>query len=257
MKYKSVEVAEIFNALKVMKLPGMAEAFQEQSRDPSYAKLSFQERFGLIVRHELSSRTSRRIERLIKESRMRYPLLRLEELKYGQDDGIEQGLLRELCACDWLTLPTCPSVVITGPTGTGKTTIAHALGLAACDRSIPVLCYRLPELLEALDFQAMKHECAQFVGKINKKPLLIIDDFAMNPISQEQSKNLLTLLAGREGVASTVIASQLPVEMWHQQLGSLWDADAIVDRLIGTSYRIELKGESKRMNPNLTLRATS
>lgn len=237
-------ICEIFKSLR---LPGMIEAYREQWDDPKFAELSFDERLYAIAKQEDESRCNRRQLRFLKESGMYMQMASFENLDLTKNRGINKSLIEELKTCDWMITPAHPSLLISGPTGTGKTFLAQCFGKAACMASLSTAYFRVPQFFELLTDATDHKQAARFRKRINNKKLLILDDFAMTPISEELSRDLLTLLVEREGVGTTIITSQLPIEQWHSMIKQVWDADAIIDRMLGASYRIELKGESRRM----------
>jgi len=230
--------------LHALKLDGMARAFEEQIGQPAAHGLAFEERFGLIVDRETAWRDTRRLERLLKQARLKYPLACMEDIDVRTTRGLEARLLASLANCNWVR--GGQSVIATGATGLGKTWIACALGNQAARQGFSVLYARFARLLEEL---RIAHGDASFARRLNqlaRTDVLILDDWALAPIGQGERTDLLELLDDRSTGKSTIITSQLPVDRWHDYFNDPTLADAILDRVIHQSHRIALKGESLR-----------
>lgn len=230
--------------LHALKLDGMARAFEEQIGQPAAHGLAFEERFGLIVDRESAWRDTRRLERLLKQARLKYPSACMEDIDVRATRGLEARLLASLANCNWVR--GGQSVIATGATGLGKTWIACALGNQAARQGFSVLYARFARLLEEL---RIAHGDASFARRLNqlaRTDVLILDDWALAPIGQTERTDLLELLDDRSTGKSTIITSQLPVDRWHDYFNDPTLADAILDRVIHQSHRIALKGESLR-----------
>ena len=233
--------------LHALKLDGMARAFEEQIGQPAAHGLAFEERFGLIVDRETAWRDTRRLERLLKQARLKYPSACMEDIDVRATRGLEARLLASLANCNWVR--GGQSVIATGATGLGKTWIACALGNQAARQGFSVLYARFARLLEEL---RIAHGDASFARRLNqlaRTDVLILDDWALAPIGQGERTDLLELLDDRSTSKSTIITSQLPVDRWHDYFNDPTLADAILDRVIHQSHRIALKGESLRRKP--------
>ena len=234
--------------LHALKLDGMARAFEEQIGQPAAHGLAFEERFGLLVDREAAWRDSRRLERLLKQARLKYPSACMEDIDLRTARGMDVRLLASLSSCNWVR--GGQSVIATGATGLGKTWIACALGNQAARQGFTVLYSRFARLLEEL---RVAHGDASFARRLNqlaKTDVLILDDWALAPIGQAERTDLLELLDDRSSAKSTIITSQLPVDRWHDYFNDPTLADAILDRVIHQSHRIALKGESLRKQSN-------
>ncbi len=234
--------------LHALKLDGMARAFEEQIGQPAAHGLAFEERFGLLVDREAAWRDTRRLERLLKQARLKYPAACMEDIDVRAVRGLDARLLASLASCNWVR--GGQSVIATGATGLGKTWIACALGNQAARQGFSVLYARFARLLEEL---RIAHGDASFARRLNqlaKTDVLILDDWALAPIGQAERTDLLELLDDRSTGKSTIITSQLPVERWHDYFNDPTLADAILDRVIHQSHRIALKGESLRKKSN-------
>lgn len=232
--------------LRSLKLDGMARAFEEQITQPASHGLSFEERFGLLVDRESAWRDTRRLERLLKQARLKYPSACLEDLNTRAVRGLDARLMASLASCDWVRAGQ--SVIATGATGLGKSWIACAFGHQACRQGFSVLYTRFTRLLEELRIAHGDGSFGRRLAQLAKTDVIIVDDFALAPIGQAERCDLLEVLDDRTTGKSTIITSQLSVNHWHEYLAEPTLADAILDRLVHHSHRIELSGESLRKN---------
>ena len=230
--------------LRNLKLDGMARAFEDQLTQPANHSLAFEERFGLLVDRETAWRDTRRLERLLKQAHLKFPGACLEDLDTGAVRGLDARLIASLGACDWVR--SGQSVIATGATGLGKSWLACALGQQACRQGFAVLYVRFSRLLEELRIAHGDGSFGRRLAQLAKIDVLIIDDFALAPIGQGERCDLLEVLDDRTPGKSIIITSQLPVAHWHEYLAEPTLADAILDRLVHHSHRIELKGETLR-----------
>ena len=231
--------------LHEMKLFGMANGFEEQLSSAASRTLSFEERFGLLVDQESTHRENRRLQRLLKLAKLREAAC-VEDIDYRASRGLDRAEIASLALGDWIQHGI--NLIVTGPTGGGKTWLACALGNQACRQGVSVSFQRLPLLLEDL---AVSHGDGSFrrrLGQLANVDLLILDDFGMAALNAVGRNDMLEVIESRSGSKSTLITSQLPVDRWHDYLsgGNPTVADAILDRLVSGSQRLELKGESMR-----------
>ena len=229
--------------LNAMRLYGMARSFSERIAVTKNAGLSHEEFFGLLVDDEKTYRDNAKLARLLTKARLRQPAA-LEDVDYKHPRGLDKQTLIELARANWLSAHQ--NVLITGPTGVGKSFLACALGNHACRAGHSTAYYRFPRLLESL--LAAKGDGTQlkFFSRLSKISVIIIDDFALTPLSSEQAKDVLEILEDRYALTCTIITSQLPIKQWHQVLGEPTIADAICDRLFHNTFKIEMRGESLR-----------
>lgn len=230
--------------LHALKLTGMREAFEQQLAQPSTHELSFEERFALLVEREVLYRDNRRLSRLLKEAKLRLGGACIEDIDYRQPRGLNRPQIASLAAGDYLRAHH--SLCLSGPTGTGKTFIACALGNQACRQGLSVRYFRLPRLLESLTVAHADGSYARLMGQLARVDLLILDDFGVQPLTASQRNDLMELIEDRHGLRSTLIASQLPIEHWYEFIGEPTLADAILDRLLHNAHRLQLSGESMR-----------
>lgn len=229
--------------LQTLRLTGMVKALSEQMHLPESADLSFEERLGLLVDRELTERSDRRLTARLRQAKLRLSAC-LEDLHYRHPRGLEKSLMSTLASCQWIR--ERHNVLITGPTGIGKTWLACALGHQACREGYTVLYLRLPRLLQELPIAKGDGRYPKLMASLAKTDLLILDDGGLAMLNDENRRDLLDLLEDRHDRRATIVTSQLPVEHWHEAIGHPTLADAILDRLIHNAYKITLKGESMR-----------
>jgi DNA replication protein DnaC len=229
--------------LRQMKLGAMADGYARQLEDPTLQNYTFEERFGLLVDHEWTSRENHRQNRLIRDAHLKVRATP-EEVDQHVSRHLDHALLRSLFTGKWVTLHN--NALITGPTGVGKTFIACALGTAACRQGLQVRYYRVSRLLQ--DILAAKGDGSyrKLQRQLAKIDLLLLDDWGLAPMSAPESRDLLDILDERTTTHSTCIASQLPLQLWHQNFTDGTLADAILDRIVHNAHRIEIQGESMR-----------
>lgn len=234
------------NTLQGLKLHGMASAFEEQLAQPAASELSFEERFGLIVDRERTSRDNRRLPRLLRQARFKQPAC-LEDLDYRASRGLDKAQIASLSTCDWIR--SHQNLIATGATGCGKTFLACALGHQAARQGFTVIYLRAPRLFEELHIAHADGSFARRLAQLSKADVLILDDWALAPVSAADRRDLLEVLDDRIDAKSTLITSQLPIEHWHQWLDDPTLADAILDRVVHNAHRITLRGDSLRKSP--------
>lgn len=234
--------------LAQLKLSGVKAALQQQSQQASlYVEQSFEERLSLLLSHELTGREQRRIERLVRQAKFRLRA-NLSDIDYSAHRQLSKDTLRNLARGEWLTQGH--NLLITGATGCGKTYLACALGHHHCQQDHSVYYFRLKELLEKLFMAQADGTYRKHINKLKACDLLILDDWGLEPLNAQQRSDLLELIDARYDTKSTMITSQLPVENWYDMIGESTHADAILDRLIHGSIKLELKGESMRKRQN-------
>lgn len=231
--------------LNALRLFGMARGFEERLKNAQHAELSHAEFVGLLVQDEKTYRDNRRLKRLLKNARLRQPAC-LEDIDYRHPRGLSKQVILELSSTRWLDGRR--NVLITGPTGIGKSYLACALGNFAARASYTVLYMRAPRLFETLQQARGDGSHLKTLTRLAKVQLLIIDDFLLTPPTDGERRDLLEIVEDRYQLGATVIASQCPTGDWHPNIGDPALADAICDRLFHNAYKVELKGHSMRRN---------
>jgi DNA replication protein DnaC len=236
--------ASTLDKLSTLRLDAMAAAWQEQQRRTDHDALTFDERFGMLVDAQWLARENGRLQRALKEARLRLTQASLEGIDHRPQRPLDKALLRQLATGRWIS--EHHNVAITGPTGTGKTFIACALAHHACRSGFRALYRRLPRLFEELTLAHADGTYTRLLARLARIDVLVIDDWGLAPLRDQDRRDLLEIFEDRYGVRSTILTSQLAPEHWHDQLGEPTVADAICDRLLHHAHRIALKGPSRR-----------
>ena len=230
--------------LLTLRLGSMAEAWHSQQRDAKISALAFDERFALLVDAEYLARDNRRLGRLLKDAELRIPNACLEDVDTANNRGVDRSMLRQLATETWVEEHL--NVLVTGPTGVGKSYLASAIGQAACRRRRRVIYRRVPRLFDELALSKADGSYAKLLARLAKADVLILDDLGLGAPTEAQRHDLLEVMEDRYGRRSTVVTSQLPVPKWHEWLGDPTLADAVLDRLVHNAYKLELRGNSRR-----------
>ncbi|MDC7240180.1 MAG: IS21-like element helper ATPase IstB [Spirochaetales bacterium] len=226
--------------LDEMRLSGFSRAYREMTESAKGRDFTTDEIIAHLVQAEWDDRYNRRLHRLMTQARFRYQAS-MEEIDYVFKRNLDKNVILRLSTCDWITRRQ--NVIITGSTGLGKSFLASALGQQACQHGHKVYYRNCTKLFDELKMAKADGSYIKEISKIEKLDLLILDDFGLKPLDNNQRLMLLELLEDRHGKKSTIIASQLPVNKWYEIIGEPTIADAILDRLVHSSHRIELDGE--------------
>jgi len=234
---------ETIKKMKKMRLHGMARAFEETIRTPIEKKFTSDELIAHMTETEWDDRHNRKLQRLVKAAKFRTRAT-FQQIDFQIKRNLDKNLMLRISNCNWIQQKK--NIIITGSTGVGKSFIAEALGHQACVHEFKTACFIAQKLFTELKcakgdgtyFKKLKH--------LKKQDLLILDDFGLHPFDTNARLTLLEIMQDRYGFKSTMIVSQFPVQKWHEIIGDPTIADAFCDRLVHSSYRIDLKGESVR-----------
>ena len=229
------------NKLHDMRLSAMAEAYRQQLSDPAIATLEFEERFGLLVDAEWSRRKSNRLNKLIRKADLQHSSAAIENIEYHADRKLDKGQIARLAGCAYITEKH--NIIILGASGSGKTYLSCAFGIAACRNFYTVKYVRLPDLLNEMAVARGEGIYQKVRNHYQKVSLLILDEWLLLPLTSSEARDVLEIVEARHKRASTIFSSQFASAGWHGKIGEGTLADAILDRIVHDSYTIFIDGE--------------
>lgn len=238
-----MQTDNLLNQMTTLKLSGMLEALHEQISQPKHANLSFEDRLGLLLDREILTKENKRIKNLQKRAKLRQAAS-IEDICFQSKRGLDKASVMSLAKCDFIRHHH--NLLLTGPTGCGKTYLSCAISNQACRLGFKVKYLLLPRFLEEMSMSHNDGSYIKLMTQLQKEDLLILDDFGLTSINASQRHDLFNLIEARYQLKSTIITSQLPVGKWHDYLGEPTIADAILDRITENARRIELEGGSMR-----------
>lgn len=239
--------AQTKEKLHQLKLPAFIEVFDEITLNANH-NLTLHEALGMMVERETILRENKRLAKLLKAAKLRYPSACVSSIDYDQSRTFNKDQVRELTHCDWIQKKR--NIIFTGPTGTGKSYLACALGHQACQMGHKVRYARVSRLTEQLRLSHADGSYGRLLEQLAKIEVLILDDWGIDQLDRQARRDLLEVLEDRYAKSSTIITSQLPGEMWHHFIGDDTIADAVCDRVMNNAYKVEINGNSMRKMEN-------
>jgi DNA replication protein DnaC len=230
--------------LAELKLHALSQAWQAQQADAEIGELAFDERLALLVDAEWMDRQNKRLARNLREAKLRISQACVEDIDYPTSRKLDKQLIRQLATCRWIE--EHQNVLVTGPTGVGKTFVACALAQQACRKGYRALYRRASRLFDELTLARADGTYPRLLARIARIDLVVIDDWGLVRIGEAQRRDLLEIVEDRHGHKSTILTSQIPVAQWHDHIGDPTIADAICDRLLHNAHRVVLQGPSRR-----------
>lgn len=237
-------IQQTIDRLHDLRLKTMADAYFDQKSRGDFGGLSFDERFQLLVEAEWLNRIDRRVKRRLGEAKLKQQQACIEDIDYKSHRGLDRKQMEDLATCHWIRAGR--NVILTGPTGIGKTWLACALCNRACRDGLSALYYRVPRLAQEIKLARGDGSYLKLLEKLARASLLILDDWALSPLDGQTQHDLLEVIDDRAGSRSILVTSQLPIGKWHDLVADPSVADALLDRLVGTAIKVELKGGSLR-----------
>ena len=230
--------------LRELRLAGMATAFTEMQGNPQAEQLGHPEWLALLLDREAAERHSRRLQYRLRNAKLRHSQTSIEDVDYRSPRRLDRSLFQQLATGQWIADKR--NLLIIGPCGIGKSWLACALGQMACRHDRSVLYKRVPRLFAELEMGRGDGRYPRLFRALTKVELLILDDWGPDRLNADQRRDMLEIIEDRHATAATLITSQLPVSSWHEVIGEPTFADAILDRIVHNTYRLELDGESLR-----------
>ena len=231
--------------MKQMRLMGMANTHYTSMQTSNYQDYTKDQYLALLVDQEWEYRQERKINNLIKKAKFKYQAS-IRDINYTHPRNLDRNLFERLCELEFIK--KSENIIITGPTGSGKSYLAQAIGTYACQMTNKTLYFNTARLMDEIKLTKLQGNYLSFIKNLQNVSLLILDDFGLTPLDQEQRKALLDIVEFKYDHSSMVFTSQIPVKDWHGLIGEDTIADAILDRIVYSSHRIELNGETMRKN---------
>jgi DNA replication protein DnaC len=234
---------QILEKMQKMRLHGMARIFQNSLEKSGLKLLTPDEMVAHLVEAEWDDRYNRKLDRSLQSAHFRYKAA-IEQIAFDENRVLDKNQVLRLAECTFIKKKE--NVLITGSTGVGKSFVASALGHQACSLGYKVMYSHSTKLFAKLKLAKADGTYLKELSKMEKQDLLLIDDFGIQPLDAQSRTNLMEIIEDRHGKSSTMFTSQVPIGMWHEVIGEQTIADAILDRIVHDSHRLEMKGESMR-----------
>lgn len=239
-----ITLATLLEQTTLLSLSGFKQALEFQSKDTKYHSLSFEERLYHLFEVEINQRHDKRIKRMLSFAKLKDSSASLEQLEYHAKRNLDKSQILSLVNCEFIN--KAQNVLITGMTGTGKSFLAQALARRAISLSYSAKYYRISTLLQEIKMARLDGSYTKTLAKLSKFKLILLDDFGISPLTNDEISDLFEIIEERTLNGSLIITAQLPIKEWHAYLGNETIADAMMDRLVHTAHKIELKGPSMR-----------
>lgn len=227
-----------------LKLSAFYRAFIEQETQPAYSDLPFEKRVQMLLEAEELDRDNKKLQRLIKQAKLHENGASISEINFSPDRNLDKSVILDLAGGNYLKYYR--NIILTGPTGCGKSFIAQAYANKAMSMGYSAMYLRVPRLMQYLQAIRGEEEYLKYLAKLKRINLLILDDFGVSPLKAAEARDLLEIVEDRVNQSSLIITSQLPIKEWHGYLHNATIADAILDRIVHNTYKIELQGGSQR-----------
>lgn len=240
-------MTQTIDGLREIKCTVMARSLEDQKTSSLYDGIPFEERLGLLVDQEIAERKNRRLRRLLQLAKLRCDAV-IENVDFKAQRNLDKSSVLSLAESHWVK--EHHNLIVTGPTGAGKTYVACALANAAIRHGHPALYVRAPRLFEDLAIARADGRLAKLMASLARVEILVVDDLFLRPCVTQQAADLLEVIEDRHQLRATIACSQHPVAHWHESIGDATIADAVLDRLLQNAHRIELEGESLRRKPD-------
>lgn len=238
-----MQIHETKEKMSRLRLYGMMRSLDNQLKDPESGSLSFEERIALLIDSEYIDRENKRLTGRLRHARLKQQAT-LEDIDYTESRALKKSNISSLSDCNWIARNQ--NLIITGATGTGKTFLATAFAQKACRQGFHSVYYRVSRLFEEIVLARAEGSFLKFLDRLQKKDLLVLDDWGMQTLTEQQCKDFMEIIEDRYDCRSTILVSQVPIKNWHELIINANSADAILDRVIHNSHKFELKGGSIR-----------
>lgn len=243
-------IQQTFNQLRELRLAGMINALELQMGQVGVQSLAFEDRLGMLVEAEISARTTKRMAKLVRDAKFKEPAASIENINYDPARGLDRSLISSLALGHWVD--SGQNLILTGATGAGKSWMACAFGVQLCRQGKSVRYFRLSRLVEELAVAKGDGSLARLRAQLARASVIILDDWLMAPLDTVSAREILELVDDRSGKNSLILTSQHPVTEWYDRIGEPTVADALLDRIVHSAHRIEIKGESIRKSRGIS-----